>query len=176
LLAKHPEVEEKLATELETVLNGRVPTIEDLSHLPYTEQVMNEALRLYPPVWGVFRDCQEADELGGYAIKPGTVVLLSTWVVHHDARFYAEPEEFRPERWEKQSVQQRPRYAYFPFGGGQRLCIGNIFALVEARLILATLAQKWRFTLVPDQPFELVPSITIRPKYGIQVVAHRRVI
>ncbi len=176
LLANHPEVEEKLATELMEVLNGRVPTIEDLPRLPYTEQIMNEALRLYPPVWGVFRDCQEADELGGYVIKPGTVMLLSTWVVHHDARFYAEPEEFRPERWEKQAVQQRPRYAYFPFGGGQRLCIGNIFALVEARLILATLAQKWRFTLVPDQPFELVPSITIRPKYGIQVVAHRRVI
>jgi len=174
LLANHPEVEEKLATELAMVLNDRAPTIEDLPRLPYTEQVMNEALRLYPPVWGVFRDCQEADELGGYTIKPGTVMLLSTWVVHHDARFYAEPEEFRPERWEKQAVQQRPRYAYFPFGGGQRLCIGNIFALVEARLILATLAQRWRFTLVPDQPFELVPSITIRPKYGIQVVAHRR--
>jgi cytochrome P450 len=174
LLANHPEAEEKLAAELETVLHGRAPTIEDLPLLPYTEQVVNEALRLYPPVWGVFRDCQEADELGGYAIKPGTVILLSTWVVHHDERFYAEPEEFRPERWEKQAVQQRPRYAYFPFGGGQRLCIGNIFAMVEARLILATLAQKWRFTLVPDQPFELVPAITIRPKYGIQVVSHSR--
>ncbi len=174
LLAMHPEIEEKLAAELESVLGGRLPTIEDLPCLAYTEQIVNEALRLYPPVWGVFRDCQEADELGGYVIKPGTVVLLSSWVVHHDVRFYTEPEAFWPERWEKQAVQQRPRYAYFPFGGGQRFCIGNIFALVEARLILATLAQKWRFTLVPDRPFELVPSITIRPKYGIQVVAQRR--
>jgi cytochrome P450 len=174
LLAEHPEVEEKLSNELENVLEGRLPTIEDLPRLSYTEQIVNEALRLYPPVWGVFRDCNEADELGGYTIKPGTVVLLSPWVVHHDARFYTDPEAFQPERWEKQSEQQRPRYAYFPFGGGQRLCIGNIFALVEARLILATLAQKWRFTLLPDQPFELVPSITIRPKYGIQVVAHMR--
>ena len=174
LLAEHPESEEKLAHELERVLEGKLPTIEDLSRLSYTEQVINEALRLYPPVWGIFRDCQEADELGGYAIKPGAVVLLSSWVVHHDARFYDEPEAFQPERWEKEPAQHRPRYAYFPFGGGQRLCIGNVFALVEARLILATLAQKWRFTLVADKPFELVPSITIRPKYGIQVVAHER--
>jgi cytochrome P450 len=100
------------------------------------------------------------------------VVLLSPWVVHHDARFYDEPELFRPERWAGQA--ERPRYAYFPFGGGQRLCIGNIFASVEGRLILATLAQQWSLTLVPDRPFELTPSITIRPKYDIQVTVRKR--
>ncbi|HEV2656601.1 MAG TPA: cytochrome P450 [Ktedonobacteraceae bacterium] len=172
LLAEHPEVEAKLHAELASTLGGRAPTIEDLPQLPYTEQVFSEALRLYPPVWGVFRDCKIADTIGGYPIAPGTVILLSPWVAHHDARFYSDPEDFRPERWDKQATSI-PRYAYFPFGGGQRLCIGNIFAMVEARLLLATLAQQWRFTLVPDAPFELVPTITIRPKYGIKVVAHQ---
>ena len=100
------------------------------------------------------------------------MILLSPWVAHHDARFYSDPEDFRPERWDKQATSI-PRYAYFPFGGGQRLCIGNVFAMVEARLLLATLAQQWRFSLVPDAPFELVPTITIRPKYGIKVIAHQ---
>ncbi len=174
LLAEHPDIEAKLHTELENVLQGKIPTLEDLQRLPYTELVFNEAMRLYPPVWGIFRDCKVADTLGGYPIPPGSVILLSPWVVHHDARFYSDPEAFRPERWEKQSGQARPRYAYFPFGGGQRLCIGNLFALMEGRLVLATIAQKWRFELAPDSPLELVPSITIRPKYGIKVVAHKR--
>lgn len=174
LLAEHPEVEAKLHSELDSVLDGRAPIMDDLRHLPYTEQVFTEAMRLFPPVWGIFRDCKSLDEIAGYRITPNTVVLMSPWVVHHDARFYSEPEEFRPERWEKQASQAIPRYAYFPFGGGQRLCIGNMFAMIEARLLLATLAQKWTFSLAPDNPFELIPSITIRPKHGIKVVAHSR--
>jgi len=174
LLAEHPDVEAKLHDELEHVLGSRTPTMEDLPNLPYSEQVITESMRLYPPVWGVFRDCKTADEIGGYTIAPGTVILLSPWVVHHDAHYYAEPEEFRPERWDKSSQQPIPRYAYFPFGGGQRLCVGNIFAMVEARLVFATLAQKWRFTLSPEDTLELVPSITIRPKHGIHLIAHKR--
>ncbi len=174
LLAEHPEVESKLHDELERVLAGRTPTMEDLQNLPYIEQIITESMRLYPPVWGVFRDCKIADEIGGFPIAPRTVVLLSPWVVHHDAHYYAEPEEFRPERWDKSSKQPIPRYAYFPFGGGQRLCVGNIFAMVEARLVFATLAQKWRFTLPVDSTLELVPSITIRPKNGIHLIAHKR--
>ncbi|GAC1392590.1 MAG: cytochrome P450 [Ktedonobacteraceae bacterium] len=174
LLAEHPDVETKLHAELDSVLAGRTPTIEDLQSLPYTEQVITEAMRLYPPVWGVFRDCKSADEIGGYPIAPGTVVLLSPWVVHHDPHYYIEPEAFRPERWDKASKQPIPRYAYFPFGGGQRLCIGNVFAMVEARLVFATLAQKWHFTLASDEPLELVPTITIRPKNGIHLIAHKR--
>ncbi len=174
LLAEHPDVEVKLHEELERVLAGRAPTMDDLQSLPYTEQVVTEAMRLYPPVWGIFRDCKVADEIGGYPITPGTVVLLSPWVVHHDAQYYTEPEAFQPERWDKASKQPIPRYAYFPFGGGQRLCIGNVFAMVEARLVFATLAQKWSFTRASQEPLELVPTITIRPKNGIHLVAHQR--
>jgi cytochrome P450 len=167
LLAQHPEIEEKLHAEIASVLGDRPPTIEDLARLPYTEYVYTEAMRLFPPVWGIFRDCKMADTINGYHIAPGTVILLSPWVIHHDARFYTDPEEFRPERWEKPSEQHISRYAYVPFGGGQRLCIGNVFAL-------AAIARKWRFTLDADCPFELFPTITIRPKYGIKVVAHQR--
>jgi len=100
--------------------------------------------------------------------------LLSPWVVHHDAQYYTEPETFQPERWDKTSKQPIPRYAYFPFGGGQRLCVGNIFAMVEARLVFATLAQRWSFSLPADSSLELIPSITIRPKNGITLIAHKR--
>ena len=172
LLAEHPDVEEKLHDELDSVLAGRTPTIEDLPNLPYSEQIVVEAMRLYPPVWGIFRDCTQADEIGGYPIAPKAVVLLSPWVVQRDARFYDEPEAFRPERW-SQMAKHPTRYAYFPFGGGQRLCIGNNFALVESCLALATLAQHWRFTLATPEPLELVPSITMRPKNGIGLIAHK---
>ena len=175
LLAEYPDVEAKLHEELDRVLGGRTPTMEDMQNLPYTEQIITESLRLYPPVWGVFRDCKTADEISGYSIAPGTVILLSPWVVQHDAHYYVEPEAFKPERWDKASKQPIPRYAYFPFGGGQRLCVGNIFAQVEARLVFATLAQKWRFTLASDDKLELVPSITMRPKQGIHLIAHKRV-
>ena len=174
LLAENPAVEAKLHDELERVLAGRTPTMEDLANLPYTEQIITESMRLYPPVWGVFRDCKVADEIGGYPIAPGTVVLLSPWVVHHDAQYYTEPETFQPERWDKTSKQPIPRYAYFPFGGGQRLCVGNIFAMVEARLVFATLAQRWSFSLPAGSSLELIPSITIRPKNGITLIAHKR--
>lgn len=174
LLAEHPEVEAKLHTELDRVLEGRAPTIADLANLPYTEQVVTEAMRLYPPVWGVFRDCATGDNIGGYHIAPKTVVLLSPWVVQHDPRFYKDPDLFLPERWGQTSKHDIPRYAYFPFGGGQRLCIGNNYALIESRLALATLAQQWKFTLATNDPLELVPSITMRPKQGIMLVAHKR--
>jgi len=173
LLAEHPDVEAQLHTELERVLRGRAPTIADLPNLPYTEQIVVEALRLYPPVWGIFRDCAQADEIAGYPIAPKTVVLLSPWVIQRDARFYEEPEIFRPERWHH-AANPPTRFAYFPFGGGQRLCIGNNFALVEARLALATLAQQWHFTLATTDPLELVPSITMRPKHGIWLIANKR--
>ncbi len=176
LLAQNPVAEATLHSELDHALQGRTPTMADLSNLPYTEQIVTEALRLYPPVWGIFRDSKDTDQIGGYTVPPKTIIMLPTWNLHHDPRFFEDPMQFRPERWQKDQKHSIPRYAYFPFGGGQRLCIGNIFAMVEARLMLATIAQNWCFSLLPDPPLELVPTMTVRPKHGIKMIAHRRVI
>ncbi|HEU0167222.1 MAG TPA: cytochrome P450 [Chloroflexota bacterium] len=174
LLAQNPEVDAKLAHELRTVLNGRAPTVDDLPSLPYTANVITESMRLYPPAWVIGRIAVEPCTIGGQPIEPGTLLWASQWVVHHDGRWYQDPEQFRPERWTPEFQRQLPKFAYFPFGGGQRICIGNNFALMEASLILATVAQRYRLELVPRQRIEGLPSITLRPKYGIQMVARAR--
>jgi cytochrome P450 len=174
LLAQHPEAEEKLAAEWRAVLGGRSPTAADVPNLPYTEQVVAEAMRLYPPAYVIGREATVPVELGGYRLPRGTTVFLSQWVTHRDGRFFEEPERFRPERWAGGLAKRLPKYAYFPFGGGPRVCIGNGFALLEAPLLLATVGQRYRFTIDPNHPVELWPSITLRPRHGIRTTLAAR--
>lgn len=164
LLSKHPEVERKLHAELTDVLAGRLPTAADVKALPYTERVLKESMRLFPPAWTTGRQANETVELGGYEIPKGAQILISQWVVHRDPRWFPNPEGFDPERWTPERAKELPRYAYFPFGGGPRVCIGNHFAMMEATLILATIVQRWRLDLLPGQHLELSPSVTLRQK------------
>ena len=170
LLARNPAVEAKLHAELDEVLGGRAPSIDDLARLPYTANVITESLRLYPPAWGLARIAVENHELAGYPVKKGMGVAMAQWVVHRDTRWYHAPEEFRPERWEGDFAKRIPRFAYFPFGGGPR----HNFASMEAALILATVAQKYRLHLVPHHPVVPLASVTLRPRYGVRVLLESR--
>jgi cytochrome P450 len=175
LLAQNPAVERKLHEELDRVLGGRAPGVEDLPRLTYTEKVVKESLRLYPPAYAILRLAIEDAEIGGFKIPKGSSVGVSPWVTHRDPRFFPEPEKFWPERWTEEFQQKLPRFAYFPFGGGPRICVGAQFALMEAPLVLATIAQRYSLRLVPSHPVDLFPSITLRPKHGIRVTLEKRV-
>lgn len=170
LLAQHAHICAKLREELNQVLQGRTATIEDLPKLSFTNWVIKEAMRLYPPVTDIGREATQDCEIGGYRIPKGTTLMISQWVMHRDERYFADPEKFDPERWANDFEKQLPRGVYFPFGDGPRVCIGKSFALMEAVLILATIAQQFELSLVPEQSIELQPSITLRPKQGIQVL------
>jgi cytochrome P450 len=174
LLATHPDVEARLVGEWRQVLGGRRPTIDDLPRLRFTEHVVFEALRLYPPAFAIGREAVGECELGGFRVPRGTTILMSIWGMHRDPRWFDRPGEFRPERWEPGAARQVPKYAYFPFGGGPRLCIGNTFALTEAVLVLATLGQRYRFTVVPGHPVVPWPNLTLRPRDGIPAVLQKR--
>ncbi len=169
LLAQHPEVERKLHDELARVLSGRTPTVADLAQLPYTKMVIEESLRLYPPAWGMSRHAVADDEIRGYRVPAGTEVAVVQYVTHRHPDFWENPEAFDPERFTPERSAGRPNFAYFPFGGGPRLCIGNTFALMEAQLILAMIAQTYRLRLVPGQTIEPEPIITLRPRRGISM-------
>jgi cytochrome P450 len=172
LLAQNPEVVAKLHAELDAVLNGRVPMVDDLPKLKYTSCILSESMRVYPPAWAMARLAVEDHELGGYPVPKGTGIAAAQWVVHRDARWYENPEQFIPERWESGDLlRQIPRFAYFPFGYGPRQCIGNTFALMEANLVLATIAQRFRFRLIPGRTVVPLASITLRPRHGLHVVA-----
>ena len=174
LLAQNPAVEVRLHAELDKILGGRAPSLDDLPNLPFTGHVITESLRLYPAAWGLARLVVEDHEIAGYPVTKGMGVAMAQWVVHRDPRWYDAPEEFRPERWENDFMKQLPRFAYFPFGGGPRQCIGNTFALMEAALILATVAQKFRLRLVASHHVEPLASITLRPRHGVRVTLESR--
>jgi len=174
LLGQNPNVEAKLHGELDTILGGRPPSFDDLAKLPYTGNVVTESLRLYPAAWGLARIAVEDHEIAGYPVRKGMGVAMAQWVVHRDPRWYNKPEEFLPERWEGDFLKTLPRFAYFPFGGGPRQCIGNSFAQMEAVLILATVAQKFRLRLVPGHPVVPLASITLRPRHGLRVTLESR--
>ncbi|HEV3469934.1 MAG TPA: cytochrome P450 [Pyrinomonadaceae bacterium] len=169
MLARHPKVERKLCEELARVLGGRTPTVEDLPALPYTRMFFDEVLRLYPPAWGLPRQARGEDEIGGRRIPAGSLVVVSQYVTHRHPDFWDEPERFDPERFAPASAAPRPKYAYFPFGGGSRQCIGNSFALMEAQLVLATVAQHFRPRLAAGQEVEEDPTFTLRPRGGVRV-------
>ncbi len=174
LLSQHPTVETQLHAELDTVLAGRLPTVEHIPQLRYTRMVLAEAMRLYPPAWVIGRRTIEAYEVGGYVLPPNTNVIMSPYVIHHDARFYPDPERFDPQRWTPEAEAARPPFTYFPFGAGARQCIGEGFAWMEGILTLATLAQYWQLRLVPGHPVALRPLITLRPKHGMRMILGRR--
>ncbi|MCA9535611.1 MAG: cytochrome P450 [Myxococcales bacterium] len=169
-LSRHPAVAQRLKQELDTVLAGRSPTLEDLPALVYTRQVLDEVMRLYPPAWTIARSPTEDDELGGYFIPRGSLVFVSPWVVQRHPALFPNPEGFDPERFAP-GTKLAHRFAYFPFGGGPRLCIGRTFALVEATLLLATLAQHHRFDLVPGFPVVPESAVTLRPAGGLSMIA-----
>jgi cytochrome P450 len=174
LLTQNPAVEEKLHAELDSVLNGRVPTLDDLPRLSYTNSILSESMRLYPPAWAIARMAIEDHELAGYPVPKGTGIAALPWVVHRDPRWYENSEQFLPERWEGDLLKKIPRFAYFPFGFGARQCIGNAFALMEANLVLATIAQQYRFRLVNGHPVAPLASITLRPRQGLHVLPEPR--
>ncbi|HEX3559271.1 MAG TPA: cytochrome P450 [Pyrinomonadaceae bacterium] len=174
LLARNAEVEGKLHAELEEVLQNRAPTVEDLPRLRYTERVVKESMRLYPPAYAVGREAVRDCEVGGYRIPAGMQIFAFQWVVQRDARWYDEPESFRPERWRDEVASRLPKFAYFPFGGGPRQCIGNSFALMEAVLVLATIARRFRLRLVPGHAVGLLPAMSLRPKGGVHVRLEKR--
>ena len=175
LLSQHPEIEAKLYAEVDAVLGDRPPTVEDLPKLGYVEKILAESMRLYPPAWLLgYRAIQDYN-IGTYALPAGTVVLMSQYVIHHDPRWFPDPFRFDPERWEAAAKAARPKFSYFPFGGGPRVCIGEPFAWMEATLIIAAMAQRWRLRLVPGHPVVLQPLITLRPKHGMMMTAQRRI-
>ena len=170
LLAQHPESAAKLHAEVDGVLGGRLPALADLPNLPYTLQVIKEAMRLYPPAWVLnAREPRTETSIGDYTIPAGTQVFVSQWVMHRLARYFPDPERFLPERWTPEFEESLPRYAYMPFGGGPRVCIGNSFAMMEAQLVLATLAQRFELTLADDQRIEPDALITLAPKNGMRM-------
>jgi cytochrome P450 len=174
LLSLAPEADARLAGELAAVLDGRAPTVDDLPRLRYTEMVVSEGMRLYPPAYAMGRQAVRATEVAGYPIDPGVIVIIPSWVVHRDPRWFPDPETFRPERWADGSTRRLPRFAYLPFGGGARQCIGNAFAMMEAVLLLATVAQRYRLTLVPGQRIAPTAYVTLRPEPGMRMSLSRR--
>lgn len=174
LLSQHPAVREKLLTELRSVLHGRAPTAQDLPNLPYLEWVINEAWRVYPPAWTQGRKAIDAFDLDGYHFPAGTIVVFSQWVLHHLPDIWGDPDVFRPERWDPATAQKLPQFAYFPFGGGSRICIGMPFAQMETKLLLATILQRFNPRLKPGFSVELQPRVTIRPKHGMRMILERR--
>jgi len=174
LLSQNPSAEAKFHAEVDTVLAGRMPTAADLPRLPYTRRVFAESLRLYSPAWVVGRRALTDYAVQNYLLPAGSIVLPSQAVTHLDARFFPDPYKFDPDRWTPEAEAARPKFAFFPFGGGPRVCIGEQFAWMEGILTLATLAQKWRPRLAPSQQVATQPIITLRPKYGMQMILERR--
>jgi cytochrome P450 len=176
LLSLHPAARRALQDEVDRVLAGRPPGTDDLPQLPYTRAVIEEAMRLYPPAWAVTRSVTAADEVDGFLIPAGSMTMLSPYATHRDPSLWQNPEGFDPDRFHAtQDVDlPRPRYAYFPFGGGPHLCIGAGFAMMEAQILLATLVQRLRLDLVPGLPIELEPLVTLRPRHGIPMTVHPR--
>ncbi len=173
-LSLHPAVERKLHDELTTTLSHRPPTMDDLSRLPYTRMVVDETLRLYPPSWISTRRAIECDTIGGYRIPANALIVMSPYLTHRRVNEWPNPEGFDPERFTPAENAARPRFAYFPFGGGPHLCIGQSFALVEAQLIIASIAQRYRLALTTGQQIEVAPLVTLRPKHGMLMHLARR--
>jgi cytochrome P450 len=174
LISQHPHVEATLLNEVKQLLNGRQPQASDYFQLSYTEKVIKESMRIRPPVWAIAREAARDCQLGGHAIAKGTAFIMSQWVMHHDQRYFKDADKFDPDRWTEEFTESLPKFAYFPFGGGPRTCIGNTFAMLEAVLMLASIIQEFRLSLVPNHPVELMPAVTLRAKHGIRMTLEAR--
>ena len=174
LLSQNPDVEQRVHAELDAALGRRLPSADDLAALPYTRMVLAESMRLYPPAWIVGRRAMGPFEANGYTIPARSIVLLSQYVMHRDERWFPEPDRFDPDRFLPERQAERPKFAYFPFGGGPRVCIGEQFAWMEGIILLATIVQRWKLRLVPDHPVALQPIITLRPKHGMRMIVESR--
>jgi cytochrome P450 len=174
LLSQNPDAEARLHAEVEEVLGGRLPGLDDVPLLRYAEQVFAESMRLFPPAWGVGRKVVTEHQAGEWTLPVGTLVSMSPWVTHHDERFFPDPFRFDPDRWLPEARAARPRFSYFPFGGGARQCIGEQFAWMEGVLLLSTLAQRFRFRLAPGAKVEPEALITLRPRGGLPMIADER--
>jgi cytochrome P450 len=169
LLHKHPDVLARLEAELERVLHGRPPSNDDLPNLPYLSMVLDESMRVFPPVWLMSRVCRQADVIDGYRIPAGTLMIVSPYLMHSHPRYWSNPETFDPERFARDGEPVRPPYAYFPFSGGPRLCIGRALATIETRIVVAMIAQRCRLSVVSGHPVEPEALVTLRPRYGLAV-------
>jgi cytochrome P450 len=174
LLSQNQDAERKLHAELDEVLAGRLPTFDDVARLKYTEMVLAESMRLYPPAWAVGRMALNDIEIGGYEVPKGSLVIMTQYIMHRDSRYFPEPLRFDPERWTPEAKETRPQFSYFPFGGGPRRCIGEGFAWMEGILLLATVAQRWQMRLVANHPVQLQPVITLRAKHGMRMTLTKR--
>jgi cytochrome P450 len=174
LLAQHPDVDARLAAEARRVAPDRNPTPADVPQLAYADMVVKEVLRLYPPAWIINYEATEDTTISGYPIRRGTTVFLSQWVTHRDPRWFPEPDSFRPERWGTAEIKQMPHFAYFPFGGGERMCIGRSFALLEAALLLAQISARYRLVLQSGQEVAPEPSVTLRPRGPVCMLPQTR--
>jgi len=174
LLGRNPDAEAKLHAEIHCVLGERLPTLDDIPQLRYAEMVLAESMRLYPPAWAMGRQATRDVEIGPYKLPAGTYIFFSQYIIQRNADFFPDPLRFDPERFTPERKAGQPRFAYFPFGGGNRQCIGESFAWMEAILSLVTLAQRWRLRLIPDQKIDVQPKITLRPKYAIRMVPELR--
>jgi cytochrome P450 len=174
LLSQTPEIEQCLHEEIDRALGGRLPGVADVERLPYTMRVVTESMRLYPPAWLLGRRAVNEYAIGGFYVPPRSIIIMSQWIVHRDARHYCDPERFDPNRWTPAFKAALPRFAYFPFGGGPRQCIGEAFAWMELVLLVATIAQRWSFDLVPGHPVVPQAAVTLRPKHGMKMTARQR--
>ncbi len=174
LLSQNPECEARVHEEIDAVLQGRVPEMTDLPQLRYTEMVFAEAMRLYPPAWAIGRMAKAPFELGGTKIAAKSICIVSPYVLQRDPRWFADPERFDPERWTPEAREARPKFSYFPFGGGARVCIGERFAWMEGVILIAAVAQKWKLRLAEGQRVEPLPLITLRTKYGMRMKVEPR--
>lgn len=174
LLSQHPEVEAELHNELDKVLDGRLPTLEDVSQLKFTRMVFTEAMRIYPPIYIIARQALEDFSIGNYIVPAGTIVLMSPYLIHHDSRFHPEPNQFNPSSWAERVGLQNSRYDYLPFSAGPRSCIGQQYAWLEGVVVLASIAQSWHLKLVPNHPVEFDQLINLRPRYGMVMNVIRR--
>jgi cytochrome P450 len=176
LLSQNPEVEAKLHREVDGVLQGRLPAAEDYPSLSYTEMVFAESMRLYPPAWIIGRRALNDYQIDGYFVPARSILLMSQYLMHRNEKYFPDPLKFDPERWRPEARESRPKFSYFPFGGGPRVCIGEHFAWMEGVLVIAAVAQRWKMRLVEGHPVEPQPIVTLRPKYGMRMIVGRRLV
>jgi cytochrome P450 len=175
LLAQNPEVDARLSGEVAQVLGGRVPQVEDIASMPYTEKVINESMRLFPPAWSLMvRRVKEEITLGDTVLPAGSVMLIPMWVVHRDPRIYPDPLRFDPERFEGDWKKRYPRYAFFPFGGGPHVCLGAHLSMFEGQIMLPMMVQRFRYEMVPQPDLHLQALLTLRPRGGLQLRVRER--